>query len=347
MYEVEQIEDGVRGETNAKIKELFLDEYYIFDGSTQRALLINKAKQKVKNKLEKKTDAEKETLFKKYPLEEDDPGLYKELFKKDKEDENEEDSYKKIKITYTPEGENAEEETVKATIDEISGSINLTHNALSAFSMLENMHTLDAEYIYHDFKELIVELNYFDKEDLVEPESQVLMFPISGISAEGWPVARHDKSEEFYGTLIHSAKDLKAKRKEAEAEIAEVAEQCNETLTEEEEEAQNNAQPPANCDTGKIKYTAEANSEGVIEAYGSKFRQFKQGNYKDKYYGGTRQDQTISGGGCGICSTAAILSGYGYFDDMSPLVVNEKLKEINLSWAEGTGGARFRRAVAV
>lgn len=41
---MKQIEDGLRGETNSKIKEIFLDDYYLYDGSKSRALVIQAAK---------------------------------------------------------------------------------------------------------------------------------------------------------------------------------------------------------------------------------------------------------------------------------------------------------------
>lgn len=190
-----QKEDGVRGQTNPKTKKLFLDEYYIFDGSIPTARLINQAKKSIWGAAEDKG---------KDP---NDPETFRMIKGKDHE------------VTWGV-GEN---ERISASIDDISGPINLTHDALSAFSILKNMHTLDAEYIYHDFKELIVELNYFDKEDLVEPEDEVMMFPISGLSAAGWPEERYDKGEDFYGTLIHSATDLEALRKQDEIEMIKIA----------------------------------------------------------------------------------------------------------------------------
>ena len=39
--------------------------------------------------------------------------------------------------------------------------VNITKSSLNSFSILENTGTVDAEYQYRDFKELIVELNYF------------------------------------------------------------------------------------------------------------------------------------------------------------------------------------------
>ena len=209
---VKQVEDGVRGETNPIIKKLFLDDYYLYDGTQGTAALIQKAKQMAGS---------------------DNPDDFKKSFNDDQKIEAD-------VTTTVHEGEEGKEERettqhYTATIDQISGPISLSHNSLSAFSILENIHTLDAEYIYRDFKELIVELDYFDKEDLVEAEDEVMMFPISEVSALGWPVARYDKSEEFYGTLIHSAEDLRARRMETLVELKEL-------LTQEEIEELDNVE---------------------------------------------------------------------------------------------------------
>lgn len=199
-----QSDDGVRGQTNEKIKQMFLDDYYIYDGSGTRAALIEEAKNMVRAKgvLAEKID---------------NPDTFRALFAKEK----------LIEAEYNGE-------KISATIEEISGPVNLLQNSLTAFEILTNMHTLDSEYIYHDFKELVVELNYFDKEDLTEAEDRVMMFPVADISSAGWPVTRYDKSEEFYGTLVHSSEDYKASRAETLEELQELLSQ--EEIEEEEEE---------------------------------------------------------------------------------------------------------------
>lgn len=214
---VQQVEDGVRGETKAKIKQLFLDDYYLYDGTKGTAALIQKAKETASSS---------------------DPDDYRR------------GNFGEIKATYEePEKDkdgnltgNMIREKYTATIDQISGPISLAHSSLTAFSMLENMHTLDSEFIYRDFKELIVELNYFDKEDLVDPEDEVMMFPIAGLSAAGWPVTRYDKSE-FYGTLIHSAEDLKALKAKTINELMELLgeEEIPDDLSPEEQTPDNTA----------------------------------------------------------------------------------------------------------
>lgn len=324
---VKQVEDGVRGETNAKIKKLFLDDYYLYDGTKETAALIQKAKEMADVNIAAKqleevlsaddmVDTTVKSIAELILYDRDDPDNFpkdkkievdlvtdkdgnivngemtlhydkdktegdtiifqllndKEEIVKDnisisKANPNNETVQKRaeqlakelkneiekdyiieegadqfstvmsrilqptgvpsdVTIKCKPKGSNSEVKTqhYTATIDQISGPISLSHSSLTAFSMLENMHTLDSEFIYRDFKELIVELNYFDKEDLVEAEDEVMMFPVSGISPAGWPVARYDKTED-YGTLIHSAEDLRARRAETLAELKELLSQ--------------------------------------------------------------------------------------------------------------------------
>ena len=81
-------------------------------------------------------------------------------------------------------------------------------DSLSAFKILENMNTLDADEIYRDFKELIVELNYFDKEYFAGSEVDVFQWPIPDCGTAGWPVREIEKPINTYGTLINSRINL-------------------------------------------------------------------------------------------------------------------------------------------
>jgi hypothetical protein len=74
--------------------------------------------------------------------------------------------------------------------------------------MLENAHTLDADYIYRDFKELVVELGYFTKEELTDEVPEVLAFPVVDIGSYQYPDRKIDKRENEYGTMIHSEGDI-------------------------------------------------------------------------------------------------------------------------------------------
>lgn len=92
--------------------------------------------------------------------------------------------------------------------EELLGKVSITKDSLAAFSMLENTHTLDADYIYRDFKELIVELDYFDKEELSDKIVKVMPWVIPDCGSLGWPIRKYEKGEAFYGTLINSKADL-------------------------------------------------------------------------------------------------------------------------------------------
>lgn len=87
---------------------------------------------------------------------------------------------------------------------DLIGTTNITKSSLEAFTILENTKTLAAEYAYRDFKELIVELNYFDKEDLSEAVEEVFTWVLPDMSPIGWPVRPWDKQNTDYGALIES-----------------------------------------------------------------------------------------------------------------------------------------------
>ncbi len=86
-------------------------------------------------------------------------------------------------------------------------TFSVTRDSISAFNILTNMNTLDSDSIYHDFKELIVELDFFDKEELTNVPSSTFEWLIPERGSSNWPKHRYDKSESDYGTLIHSEKD--------------------------------------------------------------------------------------------------------------------------------------------
>ena len=98
-------------------------------------------------------------------------------------------------------------EATKLTNDprnpELISNIDLTTESLAAFSILENTKTLDADYAYRDLKELFCELDYFDKEDLTEPPTEVMEWVLPNSGSYGYPKRMYDKTDE-YGTLIHS-----------------------------------------------------------------------------------------------------------------------------------------------
>ena len=87
---------------------------------------------------------------------------------------------------------------------DLIGTVEITKSSLSVFSILENTGTLDADYAYRDFKELIVELDYFDKEDLSEKNQEVFTWILPDVSPAGWPNRPWDKQNVDYGTLMQS-----------------------------------------------------------------------------------------------------------------------------------------------
>ena len=152
---VTQVQDAQRGETNARIKQIFsTNKYYMYDGTKQRAELIEADR--------KKTEAQRD-------------------------DDNTEND---------------------ARDPNLIGTFSVTRDSLTAFNILTNMNTFDADSIYRDFKELIVELNYFDKEDLTAEPTDTWEWPIPEAGSGGWPVRRFEKSEDVYGTLIDSKVNL-------------------------------------------------------------------------------------------------------------------------------------------
>ncbi len=95
-------------------------------------------------------------------------------------------------------------------VSDYSGQVSLNQDSLNAFSMLENEHTLDADYIYRDFKELIVELGYYKKEELTDETPRLLEFLVPELGSYGYPKRIIDKNENEFGTMVHSKDDIEA-----------------------------------------------------------------------------------------------------------------------------------------
>lgn len=58
------------------------------------------------------------------------------------------------------------------------------NDAFTAFSILENVHSLEAETVYRLFKELVIELQYFSREDFMKPLKQVLLWPVERVGSD-------------------------------------------------------------------------------------------------------------------------------------------------------------------
>ena len=160
--------EALRTETNPAIKMMFLyNTYFRYDGTHETAEAITQ--------LRKENDIKLGALDLRFDLSNGDDVLEK----------------------YTTEVEMEDDENIKETysIKDVSGKVTLNQDSLNAFSILENMHTLDAEYIYRDFKELVVELGYFTKEEMTDETPKVLAWMIPDTGCKGYPYRLLDKRE--------------------------------------------------------------------------------------------------------------------------------------------------------
>ena len=116
-------------------------------------------------------------------------------------------------------------------VQKYASKVALNQDSLNAFNMLENTHTLDADYIYRDFKELVVELGYFTKEELTDETPRLLQWIVPEIGSGGYPERTIDKNENEFGTMVHSNGDIEANRKNTLQSIiaAAIADASNET----------------------------------------------------------------------------------------------------------------------
>ncbi len=189
---VKQTGEGLRTETNAEIKKMFLNnKYFRYDGSTETAEIITK-------------------------LREENNIPYGHLSESDLE---------KTAII----------DNKKQKVSDYAGEVSLNQDSLNAFSMLENEHTLDADYIYRDFKELIVELGYFEKEELTDETPRLLEFLVPEIGSKGYPNRAIDKNENEKGTMIHSKGDIDAYKRQT---LVSLISEAIETASDEEETQQ-------------------------------------------------------------------------------------------------------------
>ena len=185
-----QTGEGQRTETNPEIKKMFLqNSYFRYDGSPETAEIITKLRNVVAN-------ANKENI--------EHYNGYGPL------------SDEELELTLE-DGENVYK------VSEYAGEVVIEQDALNAFSILENTHTLDADYIYRDFKELVVELGYFSKEELTDETPRLLQFLVPEIGSGGYPFRNIDKRENEFGTMIHSKYDIDANKKYTLKELAKSA----------------------------------------------------------------------------------------------------------------------------
>lgn len=173
----------LKGNTNAKIKELFVGagnndvdgsnpkpEYYIYDGTVGTAKLIDDLRKK-EEEIRKSGNYTEAEISKKIN-EVDENNLYRE--------------------------------------------INFDKNSLTALTILENMKTEDADFILRDFKALLIELKYFKASDLQDKNVGLLDWIIPDYQPADWPNRKYEKQNYEYGTYIKSKSSMEALAEEGE-----------------------------------------------------------------------------------------------------------------------------------
>lgn len=163
-----QIKEPVAEGPNDKIKNIFLNNaYYRYDGTMQRAQEIENAKAKDSGKSE----------------------------------------YNFRGQTYDVQEKTVEKEPVNfhtITTMPDGTEIKSTKDALSAFSLLEGMHTEASEQIYRNLQELLIELGYFTEEDFATPSTQVLEWILPDHIPDMWAIRMPNE----YGAFIRSEANL-------------------------------------------------------------------------------------------------------------------------------------------
>ena len=173
--------DAVRGETNSEIKKMFLQNtYFKYDGTQEKAEAIKKFR--------------------------DDYHVgYGSL------NASSELNPDNVDLTGISTDVTTDSGTTTFKASEVSGKVMLNQDSLNTFSMLENTETLDADYIYRDFKELVVELGYFEKEEVTDETPRLLAWIIPEIGSYGFPKRELDKVDNEFGTMAHSRLDYLAR----------------------------------------------------------------------------------------------------------------------------------------
>ena len=194
---IRQTGEGLRTETNPTIKKMFLQNYYFrYDGTHKTAEIITALRKKLKE--DKLSNGDKYGALNELVV---SGGNTIDLISEN--------------ISYTPAQLGLDTHTFKDEsykVNDYSGQVVLNQDSLNAFTMLENTHTLDADYIYRDFKELVVELGYFTREELTDEVPRVLHWPVPEIASTNYPYRALEKRENEYGTMMHSKGDVLAKQ---------------------------------------------------------------------------------------------------------------------------------------
>ena len=196
---VVQKQDALRRETNPKIKNMFLKrQYFTYDGTAPRADQIMQVRNKIKTMGGTfKNINNVNTSYSNYVY----GAVPEELLDGDG-----------TTFTVNMKVENSDgstkTESQEVNIKDMVSTVSLNQDSLAAFAMLENTHTEDADFIYRDFKELIVELGFFAKEDLTEGRTRLLQWVVPETGSGGYPYRFIDKNEAHLGTKVHSKEDI-------------------------------------------------------------------------------------------------------------------------------------------
>ena len=158
----------------------------------------------------------------------------------------------------------SEDSLKNENISKYASKVSLNQDSLNAFSMLENMHTLDADYIYRDFKELIVELGYFTKEELTDETPRMLQWIVPDIGSGGYPNRAIDKNENEFGTMVHSKGDIDANEKKT------ILAKLQDFLEQEQEHKSKEPSPsdPVQSLTAGLSTFSTSNSVNLLDTVG-------------------------------------------------------------------------------
>ena len=212
-----QTGEGQRRETNPDIKKMFLSNtYFRYDGNTKNAEIITALRKKLINYQEGGHKIKNGYQYGAL----NELGNYKMDVTNLKYSSREEDLSDLTRISdqeyediQNRKAEGLDQDINLYANSDYSGQVTLNQDSLNAFSMLENTHTLDSDYIYRDFKELVVELGYFTKQELTDETPRLLEFLTPEVGSANYPNRKIDKRENEYGTMIHSFGDIKALEK--------------------------------------------------------------------------------------------------------------------------------------
>ena len=191
-------------------------------------------------------------------------------------------------------------------------------SSLTAFSILEGMHTRDSEYIYRDLKEFLIELGYFTRADFEEIETDVFewIIPKYKVYKDEWPNPKYERNNMQYGAYVRSAKLLQEEQKKEAEELA--------------KKYQENGGAGISLDS--TTFGTDEQRNWAISGYktttsigGVKYKNYKQ--YAPAFGGDKFQNESWGGQACGPTSTAIFLSAYGS-KAMTPREVGKEIEKI-------------------